>query len=148
MADLMRWDPLRDAMSLREAMDRLFEESFVRPFGGPRLRSEGTLALDVYETDNDIVVKASVPGVKPKDIDITVTGNTLTIKGETKEETEKEEGNYLYRERRYGNFQRTISLPVEVEADKADASFENGVLTLHLPKVEQAKPKQIAIKAK
>lgn len=149
MADLVRWDPFREMVSLREAMDRLFEESFVRPFG-PLFRAEGvgTLAIDMYETDNDVVVKASVPGVKAKDLDITVTGNTLTIKGEVKEEAEEKKGGYHYRERRYGAFQRSVTLPVDVEADKAEATFEDGVLTLRLPKVEEAKPKQITIKAK
>ncbi|MBC7260093.1 MAG: Hsp20/alpha crystallin family protein [Chloroflexi bacterium] len=149
MADLVRWDPFREMVSLREAMDRLFEESFVRPFG-PLFRAEGvsTLAIDMYETDNDVVVKASVPGVKAKDLDITVTGNMLTIKGEVKEESEGKKGDYHYRERRYGAFQRSVTLPVDVQADKAEATFEDGVLTLRLPKVEEAKPKQITIKAK
>ncbi len=151
MASLKLWDPFREMVSLREAMDRLFEDSFVRPFGVyPLLQREGvsTLAIDMYETDNDVVVKASLPGVKPDDVDVTVTGNTLSIKGETKEEVDETKGDYHYRERRYGAFQRTVTLPTEVEAGKAEATFENGVLTLRLPKVEEVKPKQISIKAK
>jgi HSP20 family protein len=151
MADLIRRDPFSDMMSLRDAMDRLFEESFVRRFDGGRLLGiEGQpLALDVYETDENLVVEASLPGISPDAVDISVEGNRLTIKGETKREEEKEEeGKYHFRERRYGAFQRTLSLPVEVNADKAEAVFENGVLKLTLPKVEQARPKHIKLQAR
>ncbi len=151
MTDLIRWDPFREMVSLRDAMDRLFEESFVRPFGGwPLLGGEAqTLALDVYETDDNLVVEASLPGISPDEVDISVVGNTLTIKGEHEEKEEKEEkGKYHFRERRYGAFHRTISLPVEVDANKAEAVFENGVLKLTLPKVEEAKPKRIEVKVK
>jgi len=151
MADLIRWDPFREMVSLRDAMNRLFEESFVRPFGG-WLALPGemqTLALDVYETDDNLVVEAALPGIKPEDVDISVVGNTLSIKAETKHEEKKEEkGKYHYQERRYGAFQRTVSLPVEVHADKAEAVFENGVLKLTLPKAEEAKPKRITVKTK
>jgi len=149
MANLVRWDPFRDTVSLRDAMDRLFEESFVRPRSW-LAPSEGvaTLALDVHESNDDVTVRASIPGVKPEDIDISITGDTLTIKGETHEEKETEEGNYHMRERRYGAFQRSTSLPTLVNADKAQAEFENGVLTLTLPKVEAVKPKSIKIKTK
>jgi HSP20 family protein len=136
-------------VSLREAMDRLFEESFVRPrnwFASPE--GVATLALDVFESDDDVSVRASIPGVKPEDIDISVTGDVLTIKGETSEEKEEKTGNYHLRERRYGAFQRSVSLPTLVKADKAEAVFENGVLTLTLPKVDEVKPKSIQIKAK
>lgn len=151
MANLIRWDPLRDMVSLRDAMDRLFEESFVRPMGGwPFLAGgEQALALDMYETDENLVVEASLPGFSPEQVDISVVGNSVTIKAEVKQEAEKEEkGKYHFRERRYGAFQRTISLPVGVNADKAEARFENGVLTLTLPKVEEAKPKRIQLKVK
>jgi len=149
MANLVRWDPFRDMVSLRDAMDRLFEESIVRPRGWVA-PAEGVapLALDVFESGDDVTVHASIPGVKPEDIDISVTGDVLTIKGETKEEKEEKEGDYHLRERRYGVFQRSISLPTLVQADKASADFENGVLKLTLPKVEEVKPKSIKIKAK
>ena len=151
MADLVRWNPLGEMMSLRTAMDRLFEDSFVRPLGDmPLARGEGLggMALDMYETDGEVVVKASVPGVKPEDLDITVNGSTLSIKGEVKEETENKKGDYHYKEIRYGQFQRAVALPAEVNVDKAEAKFEDGVLHLTLPEVEQVKPKQITIKAK
>jgi HSP20 family protein len=149
MANLVRWDPVRDMVSLREAMDRLFEESFVRPRNWPA-SAEGvtTLAVDVFETQDEITVNASIPGMKPEDIDISVTGDTLTIKGETQEEKEEKDGNYHLRERRYGAFQRSVVLPTLVNADKAEAEFKNGVLTLTLPKVEEVKPKSIKVKAK
>ena len=149
MANLVRWDPFRDMVTLREAMDRLFEESFVRPRGAlAPAEGAASLALDVFESDDDVTVKASIPGLKPEDIDISITGDVLTIKGETHEEREEKQGNYHLRERRWGAFQRAVSLPTLVKADKADAVFENGVLTLTLPKVEEVKPKSIKIKAK
>lgn len=149
MSDLMRWEPRRDLLSLREAMDRLFEESFVRPFGS-LLYPSGveSFAVDMYETDDEITVKAILPGVKPQDLEINVTGDVLNIRGETKEEEEVKDRNYLRRECRYGSFCRSIALPTAVVADKAEASFENGVLTLTLPKAEEVKPKTIKIKTK
>jgi HSP20 family protein len=146
---LVRWDPFQDMVTLREAMDRLFEESFVRP-QRRWLAPEGatTLALDLFESDDDVTVRASIPGVKPEDIDISITGDVLTIKGEAGEEREEHEGNYHLRERRYGAFQRSLTLPTLVKTDKARAEFEHGVLTLTLPKVEEVKPKTITIKAK
>jgi HSP20 family protein len=149
MANLVRWDPVRDMMSLREAMDRLFEESFVHPRGmlAP-VEGAATLALDVFESDDDVTVRASIPGINPDDIDISVTGDVLTIKGETSEEREEKQGNYHLRERRYGAFQRSVNLPAPVNTDKAEAEFKNGVLTLTLPKVEEVKPRSIKIKAR
>jgi HSP20 family protein len=139
-----RWDPFREAVSLRDAMNQLFQESFVRPGPG----GEGPavlLPLDVQETADNFVVQASLPGLKPEDVQITVHGATVTIRGEHKEEAKKDEGTWHLRERRTGAFQRTLSLSTPVDSDKADAHFENGVLTLTLPKSEQAKPKQIKV---
>jgi len=143
MNSLMRWDPFGEVVSLQRAMDRLMEENF------PLLRGRITdLALDMYETDQDVVVKTAVPGVKPEDIEVTLVGNTLSIKGETKVEEKVEEKDYIRRERRYGKFARTVALPAHVVADQAKAEFENGVLTLTIPKKEEAKPKTIEVKAK
>ena len=149
MAELVRWSPARDTVSLREAMDRLFEESFLRPdlFGGGETAASA-LPLDMYETENDVVVKASVPGVKPEDIEVTVTGDLLTIKGEFKSEEKTEKRNFIRQERRYGSFCRQLGLPVSVDSNKAEASFENGILTLTLPKVEAVKPKTVRVVAK
>jgi HSP20 family protein len=149
MSNLVRWEPFRDLISLREAMDRLFEESFVQPRAGwPTPIGVGTLAVDMYETDDAVVVKSSISAVKPEDVDVSITGDTLTIKGETKAEEEVKEENYIRRERRYGSFCRSLTLPLPVVADKAEAEFENGVLTLTLPKAEEVKPKAIKVKAK
>lgn len=148
MPELVKWEPFRELISLREAMDRLLEESFVRPFGLLAPSRFETFALDMYETENDLVVKASLPGVKPEDIDINVTGDLLTIKAEVKEEKEVKEENYFRRERRFGTLCRSVTLPMEVDVDKAKAEYENGVLTLIFPKAEAAKPKVIKVKAK
>lgn len=147
---MMRWEPLSDMMSLRNAMDRLFEDSYIRPSRlWPELgRGELSLDLDVYQTDNDVVVKATIPGIKPDEVDISLTGDVLTIKGEHKEEKEVKEEDYFRKERRYGSFSRSIQIPVSVKSDKAEAMFDNGVLTLTLPKAEEVKPKQIKVKAK
>lgn len=147
MANLVRWEPFRDMVSLREAMDRLFEDSLVRPgVGWPARAGAEVLAVDVYETDDSVVVKTAVPGISPEDLDVSVTGDVLTIRGETKAEEEIKEDNYIRRERRYGSFSRSLTIPVPVVADKADAEFENGVLKLTLPKAEEIKPKAIKVK--
>lgn len=146
---IRRWYPYRDVVSLREAMNQLLEESMVRSPSGLEER-EGLIPVrvDVYETDEGIVVKLDLPGVKPEDVDISVRENTLTIKGEFEAEEEKERENVHIRERRYGAFQRSISLPKAVEAEKAAAEFEDGVLRVTLPTVEEEKPKRISVQAK
>lgn len=152
MANLVRWEPYRDLISLREAMSRIFEESFVQPRTGWLAPfgpvGERTLAVNMYETDDAIVVRSAIPGLKPDDLDISVTGDTLTIKGESKVEEEVKEEHYIRRERRYGSFCRALTIPVPIVADKAEADFENGILTLTLPKAEEVKPKAIKVKAK
>ena len=145
MRSLVRWEPFNDLISLRDAMDRLFEESFIRPSRSLEAVSTNPLPVDMFETDEAVVIKASVPGVNPQDIEVTVQGDTLNIKGESKGEEEVERENYYYREVRYGSFNRALSLPAGIDADKAEASFENGVLTLTLPKAEEVKPKSIKI---
>ena len=145
---LARWDPLKEMVTLREAMDRLFAESFVRPGSAfPIMGMEGP-AVDMYQTKDEIIVKAALPGLKPDDIDISVTGDILTIKGELKDEEKIEEGNYMRKERQFGQFVRELSLPTLVNSEKAKAEFEHGVLTLRLPKAEAAKPKSITIKSR
>lgn len=141
---LTRWDPFQEMINLRSAVDRLFDTSF-----GPADHQQPTswgLALDVIEKEDEFLVKASVPGINPDDLDITFTDNILTIKGETKSEEEKNEGAYHLRERRYGSFSRSITLGSKITADKIQADYDNGVLTLHLPKAEEVKPKRISIK--
>jgi len=140
-----RWDPFSEAVSLRDAMNSLLQESFIRP--GSRLAQDGSasLPLDVSETENDFVIKASLPGVNPDDVQITVQGDTLTIRGENKFEEEKKGEHWHLRERRFGTFQRSLVLGSPVVADKAQAHYEHGVLTLTLPKAEESKPRQIKI---
>ncbi len=145
---IVRWEPFREMVSLREAVNRLFEDSFVRPMSGLLPFEGAQLAVDIMDTKDDVIVKATVPGVKPEDIDVTVSGDTLAIKGEFKAEAKTEEANTIRQERRYGAFERTLALPTPIVADKAKAAFENGVLTLTLPKAEEAKPKVIKIKTK
>ena len=144
---ISRWEPFGGLMSLREAMDRLFEDSLVRPSRlFPDLWGE-SLAVDVYQTDNEVVVKTTLPGVKPDEVEITVTGDTLTIKGETKAEEKVKRENYFRQERRCGAFSRSVTIPIAVRSEKAEATFQDGVLTITLPKAEEAKPKRIKIQA-
>ncbi len=146
MANLIRWEPARDIVSLREAMDRLFDDAFTRPFG--MTAGLQAPAVDLYQTDKEVVVRASLPGLKAEDVQISVTGDLLTLRGEFKEKEEKKEKAYHLREQRYGSFERTIGLPTQVLADKAKAEFEDGVLTVTLPKAEEVRPKTITVKAK
>ncbi len=146
--NLVRWEPFREMMSLRQAMDRLFEDSVVHP---PRLWADagrGDFLMDMYQTENDVVIKASLPGVKPEEVDISVTDDVVTISGEHREEEEVKDKDYLRKEQRYGAFSRSVPVPVAVKSDKAEAEFEDGVLTLTLPKAEEVKPRQIKVKAK
>jgi HSP20 family protein len=144
-----RWQPFSELMSLRQAMDRLFEDSFVRPSRSVSALGEvAAPALDVYQTPTEIVVKAALPGLKPEDVNIDITGETLEIKGERKAEQEIKKDDYLYQERRYGAYSRSVVLPSGLKTDKAEATMEDGILTLTIPKVEEVKPKKISVKAK
>ena len=143
----VRWDPARDIMSLRDAMNKLFEETVIKPSGFSLEIGTG-IPIDMYQTQNEIVVKAPLPGVKPEEVDISITEDILTIKAEKKEESGAKERNYLRKENHYGMLTRSVQLPVEVKAEKAIATFENGVLTLNIPKADTAKPKQIKVQVK
>ena len=147
MANIVRWEPFREMTSLRDMMDRMFEEGFWRP-PMPFSWAEGNLSVDVYETGDNVVVKTAIPGVKVEDIEVSVTGDTLTIKAETKAEEEIKRENYLRHERRYGSYCRSVTLPGGLETEKADADYSDGVLTLTFPKAEELKPKSIKITAK
>jgi HSP20 family protein len=129
-------------------MDRMVEEGMVRapaPFAG---WAPGGLAVDVYETDENVVVKTAIPGMNADEIEVSVTGDTLTIRAETKEEEEVKRENYLRRERRFGSCCRTVTLPGGLEAEKAEADYTDGVLTLTFPKAEEVKPKSIKVTTK
>jgi len=146
MTIVRRPSPFGELLSLRQAMDRLFEDSVVRPgnwaantFGG------AGLPVDVSLNADELRLEAQLPGVKPDDVEITVGNGTLTIRAETNTETSNDEGDYLVREIRRGTVSRTISLPNGLEPDKAEASFEHGQLTLRIPKADEIKPRQIRI---
>lgn len=149
MANITRFDPLGEMVSLRSAMDRLFEDSFVSPVGWRTLGSGEAITppLDVHETADDIVVTASLPGMKAEDVEITMTGQSLTLRGEFRADEKVERDQYLYRERRFGTFHRSLQLPVRVQGESAQATFTDGVLTLRIPKAEEVKPRQIRINA-
>jgi HSP20 family protein len=142
------WDPMREMVSLRDVMNSLLQESFIRPGAFQAEGGAAMLPLDISENENEFVIKASLPGIRPEDVQITVHGETLTIRGEMTAEEEKKDEHYHLRERRYGSFQRTVKLSAPVRSDEAKADFENGVLTLTLPKSEEAKPKQIKVGAR
>jgi HSP20 family protein len=143
----VRLESATDLLSLRDAMSKLFEESFVRPTNWTEGQTTGTFAMDLYETPNEIVLKAVLPGVKPEDLDISITGEVLAIKAELKPAApEHKETRWHRQERRYGTFTRTIALPNQVQSDKIDATFEHGILTLTMPKVEAVKPRTIKVK--
>jgi HSP20 family protein len=134
-------------MTLREAMDRLFDDAFTRPIS---LRDGGwsTPAVDMYQTDDEVVVKAALPGFKADEVQINITGDVLTLRGEMRHEEEKKDKAWHIHEHRWGSFERSVALPTAVVSDRADADFENGILTIRLPKAEEVKPKTITVKAK
>jgi HSP20 family protein len=144
--ELTPWRPFTELSSLRREMDRLWENFFgERPFSRVWER-EWTPSLDMSETKDNFVVKTEVPGIDAKDIDISLTGDVLTIKGEKKQEKEEKEEDYHLIERGYGSFSRSVRLPAEVESSEIKAAYKNGVLTITLPKSEKVKAKEVKIK--
>jgi HSP20 family protein len=137
---------MREMMTLREAMDQLFDDAFTRPISASGF--SGMPAIDLYQDDDVVVVKASLPGLKAEDVQISVSNGLLTLRGEFKQDEEKKEKTYHIREHRFGSFERSISLPSDVQTDRSRADFENGILIITLPKAEAVKPKTITIKAK
>jgi HSP20 family protein len=146
MTKIMKSDPFYDIVSVRDTMDRMLDSYFGRSIAG--FEGYGVVDLDLYQTENDVVIEASIPGISPEDISISVAGEVLTIKGEVKQERENKEADYHIKERRYGSFSRSVTLPTQIVADKANAEFKNGILKLTLPKAEEVKPKTITVKAK
>ncbi|MDX1689234.1 MAG: Hsp20/alpha crystallin family protein [Candidatus Promineifilaceae bacterium] len=150
MNALTRWNSYREMLNLRDQMDRLFEDTFSlfpstqTRFQTPRIWG---LDMDVSETDEAYIVKVAVPGITPEELDITLTNNVLTIKGELESAEEQEEEGEVYhmRELRYGSFSRSLTLPERVNADDVEAHVENGILTVFIPKSEESKPKQIPV---
>lgn len=142
---ITRWDPIRDMITMRQAVDRMLDESFAR---GTETRGTGAwlLPMDAYITDDAIIIRADVPGIAAEDLDITLEGDALTIRGEIQRE-EADNRKYVLLERPTGPFERTININTPVDHDQVEASFKDGVLTLTLPKAETVKPRQITVKS-
>jgi HSP20 family protein len=145
MANITRWDAMQDMLSLREAMNQLLEESFVRP-GQVRNSGQGFApAMDVSETTDAYIVEAAVPGLKAGDLDVTLENGVLTIRGEVRQAAEEKKRNFHRIERRFGSFARSVTLPTLVKADAIQASLEHGILRLEIPKAEEVKPRKITV---
>jgi HSP20 family protein len=146
MTLVRRTSPLGDLVSLRQAMDRLFDDSFVRPrTWGPGVETAASLPLDVESTTDALLVDAALPGVRPDDVEITVEDGTLTIRAESRDERQSDDGERLLNEIRRGSMARVITLPSGLEPDRATATFEHGLLRLRIPRAEAVKPRQIRI---
>ena len=145
MARVTRWDPLRDMITLRQAVDRMLDETFAR---GTESRGTGAwlLPMDAYITDEAIIIRADVPGIKPEEIEITLEGDTLAIRGEIRRE-ESSQRKYVLLEPPTGKFERTLNINMPIDHEGVEASFKDGVLTLTLPKAETVKPRQITVKS-
>jgi len=144
--ELTPWRPFGELSSLRREMDRLWENFFGEKPLTRMWEREWAPSLDISETRDNFVVKAEVPGIDAKDIDISLTGDVLTIKGEKKQEREEKEEDYHLVERSYGSYSRSVRLPAEVESNKIKASYKNGILNITLPKSEKVKAKEVKIK--
>lgn len=135
-----RWNPLRDLSNLRDNVNRVLEQGLASVSGSP------TIAIDIYETETAVIVRTSPLGnIQADDIDVSITGDTLTIRGEIKADAEVDETNFLRRERRFGSFQRSVTIPRPIKAEETIASFENGILTITIPKTEEATPRVIRV---
>ena len=146
---ITRFTPMTDFVSLREAMDRLFEDSFIRPTQWTGLAAgQISVPVDLWETNDSYHLRADLPGIAPEAIDINVTADTVAIAGETSPQGDVANEGWLRQERRIGKFQRAFTLPVQIDPDKVQARFEHGVLTLDLPKADQVKPRTIKVSAK
>ena len=144
---LRRWDPVGDLRRMEENMNRLWRTVGVRDIVGEGAES-WVVPLDVVQEAEDIVVRASLPGVRPEDVQVTIEDDVLTIKGESVVEQETKEGSYLMRERRAGSFHRSLRLPDTVDTAKADSGYRHGVLTISFPKQEAKKAKRLEVKIK
>ncbi|HLY60293.1 MAG TPA: Hsp20/alpha crystallin family protein [Terriglobia bacterium] len=143
---IVRWEPFRDLLTTQDRFNRLFNHTFSNVFGdGDGKLGAWSPAVDIFETEQSLVLKAELPGIDPKDVEVRVENNTLFLKGQRKFENEVKEENYHRIERSYGSFTRTFALPGTVNAENVSADYKGGILTLTLPKREEAKPKSIKI---
>ena len=146
MKALTRWDPFAEVPHVRRLMDRIFDDTLFRPYRlGVWTQEEGHIRLDIYQTKDEVVAKASLPGVKPEEMEISIDHNTLTIRGEVKGSEDVDQDSYVLRERRRGTFQRSVTLPNNLKTDKTVADFEDGILTISIPKADEAKTKTIKV---
>lgn len=143
---MQRWDPFREMMTLRDAMNSLMEDAMVRPRAGMNALTSG-MPLDLRESEDAYFVETTVPGAKPENVDISILGDSLRITAEVRDDSEREGERWLIRERRFGRFERILTLPSQVNADGASADFADGVLRITLPKTEVAAPRQIQVRA-
>ena len=143
MATITRWDPVNEMLSLREAMSQLFEDSYV---ASPR-SAQGSFApaLDLSESEDGFLVEMAIPGLKPEDLQITFENNVLTVKGQVHQAKDDKKRTYHRTERRYGSFQRSITLPITVKGDSIQAALTDGILRLEIPKAEEVKPRRITV---
>ena len=144
---MTRWDPFRDLMGIQSELNRLFGRTYGGESGGAT-SGAWVPPLDIYETKEKFVVTVELPGIEPDSVDVSVEDSTLTIRGERSFTNEVDEDSYHRVERRYGSFVRSLSLPQTARADAIEASFDKGVLTIEIPKAEEAKPRKISIKAR
>ena len=146
MTNITRWDPFQEAMTLREAVNRLFEDSYVpAPTAPGRTGNSYVPALDLSETPEAYFVELAVPGLKAEDLSVTFENGVLTLSGEIKQSSETKERNFHRVERRYGRFSRSVTLPASVRADAIEARLDSGVLHLSIPKAEEVKPRKITV---
>lgn len=141
---LLRWRPYGEMLSLRNAIDRVFQDISSQDWS--QTTSELSVPIDMYETGDHIVVKSALPGVKAEDVEVNIDDNRLTIEGEFKTEDEQEKGDVYYQEQRYGHFRRSVQIPRNINTDDIEAEFEDGILKVKLPKLEESKTKRIDIK--
>ncbi len=147
MAGIIPWRSRGEMDRLRGEVDRMFEDFFTRfPFPRARAGEEWLPPVDIAETDKEVVVQAELPGMNAKDIDISINGRVLHIRGERKQERVEKDKNYHRIERKYGSFARSFELPADVDTDKVEASYKDGVLKLHLPKAKEQSVKKIEVR--
>ncbi len=142
---LERWEPARELATLRDLVNRILEETWTRFGRWPTTLEVFGPPIDLSETDSEIVVRAAVPGLKPEDLEVSVDDGLLTIRGETREEKKEEGARYYYRELRWGRFERSVRLPAPVDAGRAEAKLEHGILTIRLPKAQPSARRTIKI---
>jgi HSP20 family protein len=150
MSSMIRWDPFEEVGTLRRAMGRLFDDVILSSrrtgrTGDALPAAAWEPAVEMYETGDDVVVRAEMPNVDPSNVDVTVTSDAVTIKGTVRQEQEKKDRNYYRRELRYGSYVRTVELPVEVKGGDAKATYTDGVLEVKIPKAERAKPTSVKV---